>query len=174
LARSRNGLGAGVADPQVALEAGRDDHVNPLVDRGRYDGSTVPLAEDGQIGASADERHPQWRLGDDHARRPAAVTDQQRVRRLRDCARTHGPHGPICPERWPARLDLMAVSSKDAGGGTAPDAIRWVFLDRDGTLNVKPAAGEYITRPQALKLLPGAAEAVGLLNQAGIWTCVVT
>lgn len=53
-------------------------------------------------------------------------------------------------------------------------AIRWVFLDRDGTLNVKPPDGEYIEGPDALELLPGAAEAVGMLNRAGLWTGVVT
>jgi len=53
-------------------------------------------------------------------------------------------------------------------------AIRWVFLDRDGTLNVKPPDGEYIERPEALELLPGAAEAVRTLNRAGLWTGVVT
>jgi D-glycero-D-manno-heptose 1,7-bisphosphate phosphatase len=53
-------------------------------------------------------------------------------------------------------------------------AIRWVFLDRDGTLNVKPPEGEYVERPEALRLLPGAAEAVRMLNRAGIWTGVVT
>lgn len=52
--------------------------------------------------------------------------------------------------------------------------IRWVFLDRDGTLNVKPPDGEYIERPEALELLPGAAEAVRMLNHAGVWTGVVT
>lgn len=53
-------------------------------------------------------------------------------------------------------------------------AIRWVFLDRDGTLNVKPPDGEYIERPEALELLPGAAEAVRMLNDRGLWTGVVT
>lgn len=53
-------------------------------------------------------------------------------------------------------------------------AIRWVFLDRDGTLNVKPPAGEYVERPEELKLLPGAAEGVRMLNGAGVWTGVVT
>jgi len=52
--------------------------------------------------------------------------------------------------------------------------IRWVFLDRDGTLNVKPPDGEYVERPEALELLPGAAEAVKMLNRAGLWTGVVT
>ncbi len=53
-------------------------------------------------------------------------------------------------------------------------AIRWVFLDRDGTLNVKPPDGEYIERPEALELLPGAAKAVRMLNRAGLWTGVAT
>jgi D-glycero-D-manno-heptose 1,7-bisphosphate phosphatase len=56
--------------------------------------------------------------------------------------------------------------------GNAP--VSWVFLDRDGTLNAKPPAGEYIERPDALRLLPGAAEAVRMLNRAGLWTGVAT
>jgi len=52
--------------------------------------------------------------------------------------------------------------------------IQWVFLDRDGTLNAKAPDGEYVERPQALELLPGVAEAIKKLNQAGIWTGVVT
>lgn len=56
-----------------------------------------------------------------------------------------------------------------------PDAaIGWVFLDRDGTLNVKAPDGEYVERPQDLRLLPGAAEGVRALNRAGVWTGVVT
>lgn len=53
-------------------------------------------------------------------------------------------------------------------------AIGWVFLDRDGTLNVKPPDGEYVERPEELQLLPGAAEGVKMLNRAGLWTGVVT
>lgn len=41
-----------------------------------------------------------------------------------------------------------------------------VFLDRDGTINVKPAAGRYIRSPAELTLLPGAAKAVAALNAA--------
>jgi D-glycero-D-manno-heptose 1,7-bisphosphate phosphatase len=52
--------------------------------------------------------------------------------------------------------------------------IQWVFLDRDGTLNIKPARGEYIEHPDELTLLPGAASAVSVLNRAGLWTAVVT
>jgi D-glycero-D-manno-heptose 1,7-bisphosphate phosphatase len=49
-----------------------------------------------------------------------------------------------------------------------------VFLDRDGTINVKAAEGDYITRPEQLELLVGAAEAIRMLNHAGIPVVVVT
>jgi D-glycero-D-manno-heptose 1,7-bisphosphate phosphatase len=52
--------------------------------------------------------------------------------------------------------------------------IRTVFLDRDGTINVKPPEGEYVTAPAELVLLPGAARAVARLNAAGIRTVLVT
>jgi histidinol-phosphate phosphatase family protein len=44
-----------------------------------------------------------------------------------------------------------------------------VFLDRDGTLNANLA---YLTRPEDMRLLPGAAEALQLLRAAG-YACVV-
>lgn len=50
----------------------------------------------------------------------------------------------------------------------------WVFLDRDGTLNESAAPHEYIVRPEALVLIPGAGDAVARLNDAGIWVGVVT
>src|ERR1700751_1057661 len=65
-----------------------------------------------------------------------------------------------------ARADAPEMSGKGP--------ISWVFLDRDGTLNVKPPAGEYIERPDALRLVPGAAEAGRMLNGAGLWTGVAT
>jgi D-glycero-D-manno-heptose 1,7-bisphosphate phosphatase len=49
-----------------------------------------------------------------------------------------------------------------------------VFLDRDGTINVKPPAGEYVTAPGQLGLLPGAADAIRRLNEAGVWVAVAT
>jgi D-glycero-D-manno-heptose 1,7-bisphosphate phosphatase len=52
--------------------------------------------------------------------------------------------------------------------------VRTVFLDRDGTINIKAAPGEYITSPAELVLLPGAAEAVAALNAAGLRTVLVT
>jgi D-glycero-D-manno-heptose 1,7-bisphosphate phosphatase len=49
-----------------------------------------------------------------------------------------------------------------------------VFLDRDGTINVKPARGEYVTGPAQIELLEGAAGAIRALNEAGIWVGIVT
>jgi D-glycero-D-manno-heptose 1,7-bisphosphate phosphatase len=51
---------------------------------------------------------------------------------------------------------------------------RLVLLDRDGTLNRKPAEGDYVTAVEELELLPGAAGAVRRLNDAGIPVVVVT
>jgi D-glycero-D-manno-heptose 1,7-bisphosphate phosphatase len=52
--------------------------------------------------------------------------------------------------------------------------LRWVFLDRDGTINVKPARGDYVSTPAELRLLDGAAGAIRRLNEAGIWVGLVT
>jgi D-glycero-D-manno-heptose 1,7-bisphosphate phosphatase len=51
---------------------------------------------------------------------------------------------------------------------------RWVFLDRDGTLNVSPAPHEYVLDAADLRLLAGAGPAVARLNRAGVWVGVVT
>jgi D-glycero-D-manno-heptose 1,7-bisphosphate phosphatase len=51
---------------------------------------------------------------------------------------------------------------------------RTVFLDRDGTLNRKLPEGSYVTTRHLLKLLPGAAAAVRMLNSFGAVTIVVT
>lgn len=48
------------------------------------------------------------------------------------------------------------------------------FLDRDGTLNVLPAAGGYVLTPDELHLLPGAAAAVRRLNARGVCTVLVS
>ena len=48
------------------------------------------------------------------------------------------------------------------------------FLDRDGTINVKAPEGDYITRPERLRLLGGAADAIRQLNDAAIPVFVVT
>jgi D-glycero-D-manno-heptose 1,7-bisphosphate phosphatase len=48
------------------------------------------------------------------------------------------------------------------------------FLDRDGTINVKAAEGDYITAPEQVRLLPGAAAAIRQLNDLGALVVVVT
>ena len=48
------------------------------------------------------------------------------------------------------------------------------FLDRDGTINHKPAVGGYVLAPGQLRLLPGAGIAIRRLNQAGWRVVVVT
>ena len=49
-----------------------------------------------------------------------------------------------------------------------------VLLDRDGTINVKAGDGQYVTRPDQLNLLPGAAQGIRALNLAGVPVVVVT
>ena len=48
---------------------------------------------------------------------------------------------------------------------------RAIFLDRDGTINVHDG---YITKPEQIRLLPGAAEAIRLINLSGYLAIVVT
>ena len=48
------------------------------------------------------------------------------------------------------------------------------FLDRDGTINEKAPAGDYIKGPEEVSLLPGAADAIRRLNDAGIAAIVVS
>jgi len=47
-----------------------------------------------------------------------------------------------------------------------------VFLDRDGTINRNPPRGGFVTRPDDLELLPGAARAIARLRGAGYATVV--
>ena len=54
---------------------------------------------------------------------------------------------------------------------TAAAPARVVFLDRDGTMNEEV---HYLYRPEDLRLIPGTAEAVRLLNGAGYRVIVVT
>ncbi|MGH7907746.1 MAG: D-glycero-alpha-D-manno-heptose-1,7-bisphosphate 7-phosphatase [Candidatus Binataceae bacterium] len=54
------------------------------------------------------------------------------------------------------------------------EALRTVFLDRDGVINEKAPEGEYIRRVQDLTLLNGAASAIARLNRAGVRVVVVT
>jgi D-glycero-D-manno-heptose 1,7-bisphosphate phosphatase len=48
---------------------------------------------------------------------------------------------------------------------------RAVFLDRDGTVNEEVS---YLDDPDRLRLIPGAAEAIRLLNEAGILAVVIS
>lgn len=56
----------------------------------------------------------------------------------------------------------------------AAAAGRAVFLDRDGTINVKAPEGDYITAPEQVRLLPGAAAAIRRANERGALVVVVT
>jgi D-glycero-D-manno-heptose 1,7-bisphosphate phosphatase len=49
-----------------------------------------------------------------------------------------------------------------------------VFLDRDGTINESPPEGEYVTSPDGIRLLDGAAAAIRLLNERPARVVVVT
>jgi len=49
-----------------------------------------------------------------------------------------------------------------------------VLLDRDGTINESPPAGEYLCDPARVRLAPGAAAGIAALNRAGAIVCVVT
>jgi D-glycero-D-manno-heptose 1,7-bisphosphate phosphatase len=49
-----------------------------------------------------------------------------------------------------------------------------VFLDRDGTVNVKATEGQYVTWPGDLALVPGAAAAISRLNAASVQVILVT
>jgi D-glycero-D-manno-heptose 1,7-bisphosphate phosphatase len=52
--------------------------------------------------------------------------------------------------------------------------LHWTFLDRDGTINTKPPRGEYVTTPNQIQLVDGAADAIRRLNEAGIWVGIIT
>ncbi|MHC5053942.1 MAG: D-glycero-alpha-D-manno-heptose-1,7-bisphosphate 7-phosphatase [Planctomycetota bacterium] len=49
-----------------------------------------------------------------------------------------------------------------------------VFVDRDGTINANPTHGDFVTRPGDLRLLPGSAEALRRLKEAGYLVVVFT
>lgn len=52
--------------------------------------------------------------------------------------------------------------------------IEYVFLDRDGVLNRKPAQGQYVTRVEDFVMLPGVEDAIAALNRRGRKAIVVT
>lgn len=55
-----------------------------------------------------------------------------------------------------------------------PCNLRTVFLDRDGVLNAKLREGEYVTRWEDFRVLPGVPEALARLNRAGLRLIVVS
>lgn len=73
------------------------------------------------------------------------------------------------PERLRKVEDDLASGTVRRKSGRSPR--RAVFLDRDGTLNIEKG---HLTRPDDLELIPGAAEAVRLLNRAGLPAVLVT
>lgn len=48
------------------------------------------------------------------------------------------------------------------------------FLDRDGVINRKLPEGQYVTRWEELQFLPGVADAIALLTQAGFCVLAVS
>ena len=52
--------------------------------------------------------------------------------------------------------------------------MRTVFLDRDGVVNEKMPEGRYVTQWSEFKILPGVADAICLLNRAGLRVIVVS
>lgn len=53
-------------------------------------------------------------------------------------------------------------------------ANRAVFLDRDGVINQKFPEGQYVTRWEEFRFLPGTAEAIAVLNGAGFRVFIAT
>lgn len=51
---------------------------------------------------------------------------------------------------------------------------KFVFLDRDGTINVRPPKACYVERPEDFIWLPGAVEAVRRLNDAGYLVILIS
>lgn len=51
---------------------------------------------------------------------------------------------------------------------------KYIFLDRDGTLNVRPPKACYVEKPEDFVWLPGAKEAIKKLNEAGFKVLLVS
>lgn len=62
----------------------------------------------------------------------------------------------------------------DDANSAAERSIRTVFLDRDGVINEKAPEGDYVRRPEDLRLLESAATGIARLNRAGIRVIVVS
>ncbi len=92
--------------------------------------------------------------------------------------RTHSlePEGFVkdmgTPDRLAAVEEYLSDRALAAAARSETKPVEAVFLDRDGVLNSDSDA--LISRPEHVELLPGAAEAVSLLDKAGIRCVVVT
>lgn len=51
---------------------------------------------------------------------------------------------------------------------------KYIFLDRDGTTNVRPPKAEYICKPEAFVWIDGAKEAIKKLNDAGYFVIMIS
>jgi D-glycero-D-manno-heptose 1,7-bisphosphate phosphatase len=51
---------------------------------------------------------------------------------------------------------------------------RAAFLDRDGVINVKAPEGQYVTRWEEVRFLPGVAAAISRLNKSGFRVIVIS
>jgi len=67
----------------------------------------------------------------------------------------------------------MNVSAAAPGDTNSGFALAAVFLDRDGVLNCKAPEGSYISSWDEFQVLPGVAQAILLLNRAGLPVFVV-
>lgn len=76
------------------------------------------------------------------------------------------PGRPLTPQPW-----WFGPPALEPAGRRAPFDL--VLLDRDDTLNVRVVGG-YVTRPEDLVLLPGAAAAVARFTAVGCRTVLVT
>jgi D-glycero-D-manno-heptose 1,7-bisphosphate phosphatase len=71
-------------------------------------------------------------------------------------------------------LDCYDWHVSQPAGQPIPRNLQTVFLDRDGVLNEKMPEGQYVTRWEEFRVLPGVPEAIRRLNQAGLRVLVVT
>lgn len=72
----------------------------------------------------------------------------------------------------PTDAELLGRSTSPLPAGRPGRLLDLALLDRDGTLNVRRPG--YVRDPEDLRLLPGAARAVRLLNDAGAVVVLVT
>jgi histidinol-phosphate phosphatase family protein len=94
---------------------------------------------------------------------------------LREQVHLHGYRSPeyIKDAGTPERLERVAedVRSGVVARGSLEVKRPAIFLDRDGTINEEVS---YLTRPEQLKLIPGAAAGIRQLREAGYRIAVIT